>query len=279
MKNISAQDLMSKPFDNTIVVCKEEIKQGKSGINITLKATPSDSEIIEGIQLCSFKQRRTSPLDQEEMLKLAKTNPKLFCEKIILSQFGDSYITSEEKGTNYLLPNRIKRFYDKCVSFGNESYQIYFTDLSILYFSDLIEKLKLKRTDDTLKYCSNLIGSGKAENINFTLLDGFDFRKSNSCSFLGNEERYAFSKPKNTLHYHIDLDEKGDLNKQDLENMMKIIELFSEKNNGFRHIEYDRTNLVACTNNQGIFLDSNLSIEGYDKHPELLKHILSLKRK
>ena len=167
MKNVDSMEMSSSIHKSTIIVCKEETKKGKTGVGITVKANYNHSK-SDDIEICSFEDRR-KPLSYEELselLELAKTNPSKYVEKLILAQFGDTPVLGESVGTSYLLPNRFQRFYENCVSFYNEDYNVYFTDLAIERFASFIKELREKRKQDSLKYAEQMIVSGKASHLN-----------------------------------------------------------------------------------------------------------------
>lgn len=274
MKKISTEGIINSKLNNTILVCKEKEIKGIKGVEVSIKVNKK-RELDNDIEICSFEidTRNINNLDINEMIKLSKTNPKLYCEKLILSQFGNSPILEENRGTSYIMPNRFQRFYENCISFENKSYQVYFPDLSIKYFSNLINKLSLKRKKDSLKYAKDMINRGKVRNLKLSLFEGFNFKHSNYCYYDKNDEGRHLN-PSHALYYSICLDEDGNFNKQDLENMKEILELFAESYDGLRHARWDSDDLVAYGKSGG-----SLLIEGHKKEPYFLDQVCKLTKK
>lgn len=269
MKNIKVGESLNQKLSNIIIVCKEKEKDGKRGTQVTVKMQ-QHSKPLYVEEIVAFKERNIINLDINEMLELSQTNPKLYCEKLILAQFGDSPILEEKKGTNCILPTRFQRFYENAVSFENHDFSVYFTDLSIKYFDDFIKKLSFKRKEDSLNYALEMINKGKVRNLKINLFDGFDFKKYNYCYYDTNEDRFNLD-PKNVLYYTICNDEDGNLDKQDLENIKKILDEFSKYHSGLNRASWNCDEIVAYGKKGG-----SLLIESHKKDPELLEQVCKL---
>ena len=259
MKNTSIDDMILKQHSYTILGCKEEI----TGIRVIAKTgsyEQTDSRIND-----------TKNTNYDEMIELSKINPKLFFEKLILSEFNDDYITSMSSGIEFVLPSKFQFPYKKCISFVSSKYQVYFTDLAIKYFSDLITKLELRRINDSLKYGSDMINAGKVNNLKISLSDGFSFERTSNFSFTSNKNKIY----PNLLDYKIDKDINGSYNPNDLDNIEKLIDQFVTKNNGVEIISFTDNNLMALTS-LSFYGSEGIIIENYRKNPKLLNKIYSL---
>lgn len=254
MKNVDEMSMSSSIHSSTIIVCKEETRKGKSGKNLVVKAGYSKRHLTDDIEICSLEDRRSVPTYQqlEELRELFKTSPTKYVEKLILTQFGNLPVLGESVGTSYLLPNRFQRFYENCVTFYGEQYRVYFNDLAIEHFARFIKELREKRKQDCLKYAHQMITSGKAHHLKLSISKGFDFNKTTECVFCKNEDQYVrYLDPKNVLYYCIDQDKEGSLDKIDIENMIKVLTMFSEKQSGLSYMEWNKEEAVAFTHNGG----------------------------
>lgn len=279
MKNIDSMEMSSSIHNNTIIVCKEETRKGKNGVNITIKASHSQKDLTDDIEVCSLEDKRKalSYHELQELMELAKTSPNKYVEKLILSQFGDLPVLGESEGTSYLLPNRFQRFYDNCVTFYGEQYQVYFTDLAITCFAEFIKKLREKRKQESLKYAEKMIVSGKAHHLNLTISKGFNFDRTTECVFCKNEDKYVrYLDPKNVLYYYISQDKEGNIDKEDIENLKQILMIFSKRKNGLSYMEWTSEEVVAHSHKGGSI---KLTGRDLDEDDTVFEKMYSLIRK
>lgn len=276
MKNISAFEMSSSIHDKTIIVCKEETRKGKTGVNVIIKACYNNTNLNEDIELCSLEDKRSviSCNALAELQELAKTSPRKYVEKLITEQFGTLPVLGENHGTSYLLPNRFQRFYEECIKIYGEAYEVYFTDLAIKYFADFIKSLSEKRKIESLKYAEKMIVSGKAQHLKLNISKGFNFSRINECVFDKNEDGYVRClDPKNVLYYYTSQDKDGNLDQVDIDNMVEILTMFAKRNGGFRHIEWDHEDAVAHSYKGGSVLltGHDINKEAFEKMHVLLK--------
>ena len=253
MKNISSLEMSSSIHDSTIIVCKEETRKGKTGVNITIKAAYDSRNITDDIEICTLEDKRKvlSYQELQELMELAKTSPKQYVEKLILTQFGDLPVLGESVGTSYLLPNRFQRFYENCVTFYGEQYQVYFNDLAITHFAEFIKKLREKRKQESLKYAEKMIVSGKAQHLSLTISKGFDFDRTTECVFCKNDSYVRCLDPKNVLYYYISQDKDGNIDKEDIKNLKQVLMMFSKKKDGLSYMEWTSEEVVAHSHKGG----------------------------
>lgn len=276
MRHITVEEMVSSNYNSTAVICKEQEKNGKLVIETTLKCSTKIPKLIEGVEVCSFDIRHNGILNVEEMLELSKNNPKLYTEKFILSNFGNDYILEAKKSKSPILSGGFKLFYNNCISFSNRFFQVYFPDKAINHFSELVDKLEAKRTEDTLKYSTEMINKGIVKNLKINLFEQHEYEQTNCCYFDTNEIwQYQ---PQNVLYYQICLDENGTFNKCDLENIKKILELFASKQSGVDQTKTElfdgkQKDINAIIHTNG---DGNIMIDGCDKYPEIIDYANSL---
>lgn len=278
MKNIDSMEMSSSIHNNTIIVCKEGTRKGKNGVNITIKASYSQKDLTDDIEVCSLEDKRKalSYHELQELMELAKTSPSKYVEKLILSQFGDLPVLGESEGTSYLLPNRFQRFYDNCVTFYGEQYQVYFTDLAITCFAEFIKKLREKRKQESLKYAEKMIVSGKAQHLKLTISKGFDFDRTTECVFCKNDSYVRCLDPKNVLYYYISQDKEGNIDKEDIENLKQVLMMFSKQKDGLSYMEWTSEEAVAHSHKGGSI---KLTGRDLDKDDSVFEKMYSLIRK
>jgi len=237
---------------------------GKNSTNgLMIKTNMSfDSDFIEDdVELKVVNVFGVSSLELDD---LRKNNPKVFYDKVIDVSFCNSLINSYQVGNNSILPPQFKRFCDNVICFKSSDFEVYFTDDTIYYFNEVIEKLKSRRVDDTYMYCKDIIKNGNVNHISVNLVD--DSSITGSDIFVRKKD-YGVGLQKKLI-YNISKTKDCSYDNGDIKNIEKIVDFYIDTNGSIGRGEFDLNSIVM--NNSLVF-----SLNGFDSVPELRKDVLS----
>jgi hypothetical protein len=241
-----------------MVRCKDINKGKKKGTEYIVKSHYSNEvRFLTPKQILAFEE-------------LSKRNPKEFISKLIDWHLQNDQILEFYQGSSYLLPNRYRRFYDKCVYVSTEKYELYFNDEAINKCSDIIYKLSERSKMDSYNFVKGKLESREALHMSLTLSDGFDFKKGRWAFYI-DENDPVYLGPKRSVHYVADVVENGQIDEDDLTNILNLTEEFVKIYGKIGYVESNKEELVI--HNKG-----SLKIEGIDKDKRIMNKVYQLIR-
>ena len=241
---IKAQMLMIKSKDLT----KTDLKWGYSNNSIS---------------------RNLSVEDKKRLINLMETNYQKFLEELINWHLEDDKILSFIKGEASLLPKNYQRFYDKCVAIETPKYELYINDMAIEKCSDIVYKLSERSKKDCFNFAKGKLEIGKAEHLYISLAP-YNNRIGRSTWFENEDDAGIF--PQNTVTYCSYPKEDGTYDEDDINNILALIEEFTNARGLFKYGKSDKTDLIMY--NQG-----SMKIHFYDKDERIDEKVMSLLKK
>lgn len=253
MTKIETLDMtLNQKLKTLIIVCKDVQKKTKVGTQIILK-------------MCFDKngENTLSKETQNDLLSTYQKSASAYTEQLLMAHLDQKKITSYKRGTSYLLPNRFKRFYDKCVCFSAEGLNIYFTDLAISKFQKTIMALSERSKKDSLAFIKGKLESHEAYNLGINISNGLSFCRVRQASFIGSDDCYLG--PKNTVYYEVNLNEDGTIDSGDVNNILELIELYAKVYGNFKYIKYNEEECIAYNNGSMQIIGTNLLPSAFEK--------------
>lgn len=255
MKKASPEQMITKKQKELMIFGK--------GLACDLKAIYSDDEY------------KFSASELERLITLSKNNPEEYISELIDLNFEDDFIL--EECTSRLLPYQLKGN-KKFVHFAGSSYEVYFVDDAIKHLSDKIDKLKLKRIEDSRTYAVKMIETGRVQNLNFNFFYGFPFTQQQYCECENNIDDYCIKTSPNTLYYGTAIGSKKKIDSADIKNMIDILDKFVLVHGPIKNIEISQKKLVAESQDCD-YINGYVVIKHLDNAPrKLVKKIYSLKQ-
>ena len=232
MKNIEINEFLARKLGSLIVVCKDVPRKGTFRMRTNLKANFRSEPLI----LSDSKKNHLVELSQGDSFE--------FVSDFIDTQLDQQLIVEAKRGTSYLLPNRHRRYYERCVFFSTNGLDIYFADKAIEKFSRVITKLERRSIGDSIHFAQRKLDSKEVYNMFLSISPGFPYSRGRRVDFQTNEGAIAFG-PRNTLSYSVNLREDGTLHPEDEANLLELIDLFAISRGSFSHMEWTSKECVA----------------------------------
>lgn len=255
MKKVNAEEMITKKQKELMIFGK--------GLTCDLKVMHSDDE------------HKFSVGELERLTTLSKNNPKGYISELIDLNFKDDFILEECTSRLFLYKFKGNR---KFVHFAGSSYEVYFVDDAIKHLSDKIDKLKLRRIEDSRIYAVKMIETGKVQNLNFNFFYGFPFTQQRYCECGDNTDDYCIKTSPNTLYYGTATGGKKRIDSADIKNMIDILDKFVLVHGPIKNIEISQKKLVAESQDCD-YINGYVVIKHLDNAPrELVKKIYSLKQ-
>ena len=255
MKNIGVNEFINIRPGCLMITCKEIFKNNKQGYNYALKK----------INVSNGKQINLTENERMDLIKLSELDSKQFIEELINIHLKDEQIIEFNEGNSYLLPSRFRQFYDKCVNICTEDYEIYFNDLAITKFKDTILKLNDRSKIDSINYVKAKLVEKKVNHMHLSFDEIDEFKKCRSAWYADEKELYF--QPFSSVFYTVPISNEGDIDLDDLNNILELINYFTEYKEIPKYCDYNDNEMVIYYNN------GSLKIVGLDKNQDIKKKI------
>ncbi len=247
---------------SAMVTCRPEDEKGRPKVELSIKYQYPKKKLPSGIS-----EERRKGLEM-----LFYKNPKKALEAIIQYRFLDREITGAYDGSaSIILPTKYHQFYTRCTSFETSGYQIYFNDFAIPVFKNTILKLNERSKQDSFQFLKRKIEAGESQHLRLSVTERYQNTTSRMCMQLENKGKFSLD-PENALYYYVNFKEDGTLDSDDLENILKLIEIFARTYGEFGMINTSGTDCVGY--NVG-----SLKATGIDKVPEIYQKVYSLRKR
>lgn len=253
MKETKVNDFINVRPESLMIICKEVIEK----------------ECYEYVCKQQYNQdyipMNLTEEERNNLINLSKINVKEFIDNLIQHHLKGETITSIYEGSNYLLPSRFRQFYEKCITISTENYQLYFNDLAILKFRDTILKLNERSKTDSLNFVRGKLETEKVYNMHLSLDKGFSFRKGRGVRFV--EDDHIYIGPLNTIYYSAPISKKGNVDIDDINNIITLIEEFTKHKGLIKFANYNSDEMVIYYNN------GSLKIAGMSKNSDMKERV------
>ncbi len=189
-----------------------------------------------------------------------------------MSQIGDQPITRSLKTTSIVLPTAFQRQYDFCHTFVAGGLEIHFPDTAMAFFKSTIDSLDERSKVDSLAFAKTKLVKGKTNHM----LLSFDtprYAQKGRTVYFEHERNHHLLTPNNSLYYCIDTDLAGNIDPQDMENVLSLVEIFAKIYGPFDYVKTWNNEFIANSNNR------LLSVKGVPSDSALYTKVLSLSRK
>ena len=255
MKNIEVNEFINIRPGSLIITCKEIFKNKKHGYRYTLK------------KLNTFNGKQIDLTEQEkrDLINLSQLDSKQFIEELINIHLKDEQIIEVKEGNNYLLPSRFRQFYEKCVNICTENYEIYFNDLAITKFKNTILKLNDRSKIDSINYVKAKLVEKKVNHMHLSFDEIDELKKCRSAWYADEKELYF--QPFSSVFYTVPISNEGDIDLDDLNNILELINYFTEYKGIPKYCDYNDNEMVIYYNN------GSLKIVGLNKNQDIHKKI------
>ncbi len=255
MKTVENTSFLEREMRSLLVVCKQLDRGNSKLLRIDLKG--------------GFLERESSfPEEQKQkLLELSHDHPTECVEMLVETRLQGEKLLDFSRGGKTLLPAKFRRFYENCVAFHTNDFDLYFADCAITRFQDTIFRLDRRTIGDSLAYATEMVQSGQVQNMSLALLSGFSYWEGRYCELSLGDKNLSLL-PGNTFYYHVYLNEDGTINPMDVENILKMIDLFATQLGPYEEIRWNQKECVAY--NRG-----SLKLDGIDKAPEVLQKVFS----
>ena len=216
--------------------------------------------------------RNLSIEEKIRLLNLMKTNYTKFLEEIIDWHLEDDKILSFTKGEASLLPKNYQRFYDECVAIETPNYELYINDKAIEKCSNIVYKLSERSKKDCFNFAKGKLGSGRAEHL-YISLTPYNNRVGRSAWFEDEDDEFVSGFfPQNTVAYCSYPKEDGTYDEDDINNILVLIEEFTNTQGLFKYGKSDKNDLVMY--NKG-----SMKIQSYNVDERIDEKVMSLLKK
>ena len=247
---------LNVPNEETLITCKKDKVFGKKIIT----------------DLKTFKRQAIEYKKDEqklnEMLILNSDTSSLFLEKLITYNLKTNF-NSYIEGNNGILPPIFSRKYKNVIEFMNDEKAVYFTDLSIKMYKDIVNKMKDKTKLELLNNGLNKLKENNIKYLNLSLVP-----LNNESGIYGGvfDREYKIKDEylEEYRYYHYLKNENVD--NDVIDNMCELINEFVKLNGKF-YEKFGDEEEIDLFNESG---DSVLHIRGLKYSDELKKYTNSL---
>lgn len=206
------------------------------------------------------------------LLNLMKSNYVKFLEELIDWHLEGEQILSFTKGGCSLLPRNYQRFYDNCVAVETKNYELYINDKAIERCADIVFKLSERSKKDCFNFAKDKLESGKAKHL-YISLNPYNNRIGRSTFFEDEDDDFVSGFiPINTVGYSSYPKEDGTYDEDDINNILMLIEVFTNARGLFEYGRSNETDLVMY--NKG-----SMKIQAYNKDERIDEKVMSLLKK
>lgn len=141
------------------------------------------------------------------------------------------------------------KIYHKTIMIGADNYHLYFTDMAIIKFANIIEKLNQRRIDDTFIKAKNIIQSGNVKKLEINI--------TNNAFKSNNIKLFSFN---GILRYDIFKDESVDINAREHQNIKDLIDIFAQTYGDIVYISSNDGETNGYNNSQiSVYGDTSIS--------------------
>lgn len=210
-----------------------------------------------------------TPERVEELVALAKNEPRRYVEELIRLNTKDHLLLTEQEGNSYLLPSHMRGHYQKCKLYEGEDYRVCFVDKAIEDFSCFFEELTKKRRSDSYTFMKEHLEKQTVKNLHI-YLHPFTEVYSTTEGITLDEEPLLPTPP--ALYYSVIENLDQTIPEEEVTMMNNMIDSFVQVNGYFNWGKFNEEELVLY--NRG-----SLKIEGIQLAPSVVEKAKSYMKK